>query len=69
MAAKQPILKRLLKTQEAADYLSISPWMLRQLVSNEQLSVVRIGAALRFDIRDLDAYVSRQKQLTTGESA
>jgi excisionase family DNA binding protein len=54
----------LLRTQEAAHYLSISPWTLRNLVHNGELPVIsdREGSPWRFDQRDLDSYVERRRQ-------
>jgi excisionase family DNA binding protein len=55
---------RLLRTRDAAHYLSISPWTLRNLVRNGELPVVSDGegSPWRFDQRDLDAYIERRRQ-------
>lgn len=58
------LAKRLLRTREAAQYLSISPWKLRRLIQDGLLPVVQEneGAAWRVDVRDLDAFVERHKR-------
>jgi excisionase family DNA binding protein len=57
--------RRLLRTKEAAEYLSVSPWKLRKLVQDGQLPIVQDsdGAAWRVDIRDLDAFIERNKRV------
>jgi excisionase family DNA binding protein len=60
----QPIVsRRLLKTTQASTYLGISPWQLRRLVGTGQLPVVQIrdGARFLLDVRDLDAFIDRNK--------
>lgn len=58
------LAKRLLRTREAAQYLSILPWKLRRLIQDGLLPVVQQneGAAWRVDVRDLDAFVERHKR-------
>lgn len=55
--------KRLLRVREAAEYLSLSPWKVRQLVQDGLLPVVRSreNGAWRVDMRDLDAFIERNK--------
>jgi excisionase family DNA binding protein len=55
---------RLIRTKDAARYLGVSPWKIRQLVLAGQLSFVDDGdgSPWRFDVQDLDAYIARQKQ-------
>ena len=57
--------KRLLRTKDAAEYLSVSPWKLRKLVQDGLLPIVqdREGAAWRVDMRDLDAFIERNKRV------
>jgi excisionase family DNA binding protein len=56
--------RRLLRTKQAAEYLSLSPWKLRRLIAYGQLPVVQAedGAPFLFDIRDLDGYIERNKR-------
>lgn len=58
--------KRLLRTREAAEYLSVSSWKLRKLVQDGLLPIVQDsdGAAWRVDLRDLDAFIERNKRLS-----
>lgn len=58
-----PISARLLKAKEAARYLSVSQWKLRNLVQDGRLPAI-IGegtAPWLFDMRDLDAYIDTAK--------
>jgi excisionase family DNA binding protein len=56
--------RRLLRTKQAAEYLSLSPWKLRRLIAYGQLPVVQAeeGAPFLLDIRDLDGYIDRNKR-------
>lgn len=58
--------KRLLRTREAAEYLSVSSWKLRKLVQDGMLPIVQDSdrAAWRVDLRDLDAFIERNKRLS-----
>ena len=61
---------RLLDAKAAAAYLGVSHWTVRAYVEKGQLVPVRLPAVRRagedcrrllFDVRDLDAFVDRQK--------
>jgi excisionase family DNA binding protein len=56
--------KRLLRTREAADYLSVSAWKVRRLIQDGRLPVVQHGEGAPFllDLRDLDGYIERNKR-------
>ena len=56
--------RRLLRTREAAEYLSVSPWKLRRLVQDGLLPIVQDseGAAWRVDLHDLDTFTERNKR-------
>ena len=56
--------KRLVRLKEAAGYLSLSPWKLRNLVWAGRLPVVQDceGSPFLFDQRDLDSYVEEHKR-------
>jgi excisionase family DNA binding protein len=56
--------KRLLRTREAAAYLSLSAWKLRSLVADGQLPVVQAddSSPFLFDVRDLDNWTERHKR-------
>jgi excisionase family DNA binding protein len=61
-----PRSKRLLRTREAAHYLSLSPWKVRRLIQDGRLPVVQDGDGAPFllDVRDLDGYIERNKGLS-----
>ena len=52
---------RLLSQQEAAAYLGISYWMLRDLTFRGEVPHVKIGRRILVDRFDLDAYLDRAK--------
>jgi excisionase family DNA binding protein len=62
--ARSVLNKRLLRSAEAADYLSVSVWTLRRLIQSGELPVVQRGDAGKFlvDIRDLDGFIERNKR-------
>ena len=56
---------RLVKIKQAAAYLAISPWKLRNLVQQGKISYIEDGGGTspwRFDVRDLDDYIERNRQ-------
>jgi excisionase family DNA binding protein len=52
---------RLLKPKEAAAYLAISERKLWQLTSDNKVPAVKYDRVVRYDIVDLDAFISRAK--------
>lgn len=52
---------RLLSQHEAATYLGISYWMLRDLTFRGEVPHVKIGRRILVDRLDLDAYLDRAK--------
>ena len=57
--------KRLLRTREAAAYLSLSAWKLRTLVADGHLPVVQAddSSPFLFDVQDLDSWTERHKRI------
>jgi excisionase family DNA binding protein len=57
------IVRRLLRTREAALYLGSSPWKLRRLVQEGVLPRVSDADSGRwlFDLKDLDVYIESNK--------
>ena len=57
--------KRLLRTREAAAYLSLSAWKLRALVADGRLPVVQAddSSPFLFDVRDLDGWADQHKRI------
>ncbi len=56
--------RRLLRIKDASEYLSLSPWKLRQLIQCGKLPVVQDtdGSPFLLDMRDLDGFVERSKR-------
>ena len=52
---------RLLSQQDAATYLGISYWTLRDLTFRGEVPHVKIGRRILIDRLDLDAYLDRVK--------
>lgn len=50
---------RLLDTDAAAAYLGYTPKQLRSLVERRQVPFMKVGRALRFDIRRLDRWIEQ----------
>jgi excisionase family DNA binding protein len=69
VAESQPIANRaesqtsrLLTVNEAAAYLSVSVSTLYGWVWQRRISFVKMGRALRFDLRDLDSFIAKNRQ-------
>jgi excisionase family DNA binding protein len=62
--AKSGPTKRLLRSGQAAEYLNVSVWTLRQFVQSGDLPVVQRGerGKFLFDLRDLDSFIERHKR-------
>ena len=52
---------RLIKCREAAAYLGICERKLWELSKSGRIQTVRIDRSVRFDVADLDAFISRAK--------
>lgn len=55
----------LLKPVEAAKTLSISPRLLWALTDRGEIPCIRIGRAVRYDPRDLTAWIAKKKDVHT----
>ncbi len=53
--------KRLYTVEEAAQYLAISPWTMRELGWADKVPPVRFNRRVYFDLRDLDELIERNK--------
>ena len=55
-------MKRLLSIKEAAEYVSLSPNVIRDLIGKRKFPYVNVSrgekAIFRFDVRELDKWVS-----------
>lgn len=67
LLAKQQLRpQRLLRISEAANYLRVSKWQLRNIVNRGEIPIVRVHDCKGhsphvFDVHDLDAFVEKQK--------
>jgi len=61
MANQITITPRLMSVRDAAAYLAISERKLWQLSDDRIIPVVRIGRARRYDLSDLDVFISKAK--------
>lgn len=61
MPNPQPETVRLVSTPAAAKYLSVCPSTIRKMYYEGHLKAIRFSKFLRYDIRDLDAWIERQK--------
>jgi excisionase family DNA binding protein len=53
---------KVMRTREAARYVGVSPWKLRNLVHEGKVAYISDGdatSALRFLVKDLDDYLNR----------
>ncbi len=53
--------KRLLKIEEASEYLSISKKGLYNMIYRREIPFVKIKGRIRFDIIDLDKWIEENK--------
>jgi excisionase family DNA binding protein len=69
MTATVTLQRRLIRTKEAASYLSMSDWKLRRLIQDGTFPVVQDheGGPFLLDVRDLDGYVETHKRTVPDE--
>jgi len=53
--------KRLLSQKEAAVYLGISYWTLRDLIFRGEIPYIQMKRRVLVDLRDLDVFIDREK--------
>ena len=53
--------KRLYSVKEAAAYLGVSEWTVRELGWAEKVRPVKFNRRIYFDIRDLDDFIEKSK--------
>ena len=61
MKHKEENHKRLISQKEAASYLGISYWTLRDLVFQGELAHIKIGRRVLLDLEDLEDYIQKAK--------
>ena len=64
--ARSDEIPGLLRSDEAARLLAISPRKLWTLADDGEIPVVRIGRSVRYDPADLQDYIERQKHWKAG---
>ena len=57
MPSSGPVVRRLINVEEAARYLGIKAVTVYKKTSLREIPSVRIGRALRFDVKALDRYI------------
>ena len=57
-----PLRQRLLSLKDASAYLGFSLRSVRNLVYSRELPIIRLGAKIFIDLRDLDQWIERKKQ-------
>jgi excisionase family DNA binding protein len=64
MTTTATLQRRLIRTKDAAAYLSMSDWQLRRLIQEGTFPVVQDheGGPFLLDIRDIDSYVENHKR-------
>lgn len=53
--------QRLFDLHEAARFLNVSPWTVRDLIWRGDLHSVRVGRLVRVDRRDLETFIARNR--------
>jgi excisionase family DNA binding protein len=66
MIEKMPT--RLFTVQEAARYLAVSASTLYGWVWQRRISFVKVGRALRFDVRDLEKFVDENREAARSDN-
>ena len=69
MATATTVHRRLVRTKEAATYLSMSEWKLRRLIQDGIVPFIQDqeGGPFLLDIRDLDVYIEGNKHIGVDE--
>ena len=57
----QSTIARLLSVADAAKYLCVSERTLWSLTNENKLAAVRIGRAVRYDLQDLENFITKAK--------
>ena len=60
MPAEQPML---LRPREAAEWLAISERKLWSLTQSEEIKAIKVGRSVRYDLRDLLAWIEYKKSI------
>ncbi|MEM7342484.1 MAG: excisionase family DNA-binding protein [Actinomycetota bacterium] len=52
---------RLVDIDGAADYLTVSPRLVRAMVAERRIPYLKVGKFVRFDLDDLDGWLDQQR--------
>jgi excisionase family DNA binding protein len=63
---KRNTAMKILNTTEAARYLSIGKRTLQEHVAAREITSIKLGRAIRFDMADLDAFIEGRKRKAIG---
>lgn len=61
MAPNEKVVRRMLSTEEAAEYLGTTARHIRRLVTDHELSRYKVGGRNRFADVDLDAWLDARR--------
>ncbi len=61
MVNNTTIVPRLIKPKQAAEYLAVSPRKLWSMTRSGAIDALRLGRSVRYDLRDLDDFISQAK--------
>ncbi len=59
--SEQQTTPRLVSLVDAATYLGVSYWTVRELINRQELAAVRIGRRVMLDVEDLDRFIEVNK--------
>lgn len=59
VAVPSPSPRQLLDIEAAAAYLTVAPGYVRRLVRERRIAFIKVGKFVRFDPKDLDAYIDK----------
>lgn len=68
-AASRPDAAPLLKAQEAAAYLRLSPRHLWTITQRGEVTAIKLGRSVRYALTDLDAYIEQCRRTHRTNSA
>ena len=61
MEVERTVTRRYLSTKDSARYTGLSRWTIMRANERGELPAIRVGAAVRFCVDDLDAFMRERK--------
>jgi excisionase family DNA binding protein len=61
MQAIEQVTPRVLTVKQAAQYIGMSQWFIRELVYGRKVPYINVGKKIMFDRSDLDTYLDERK--------